>query len=130
MKQIELRKRSDFGSTGAEILNAVVRSADVGVTGHFGNTVSLCLELESENGWCGLFMPLYNMTGSIGHVFRAVMGTLCDESNDTVYLSSLKGKPCRVVSTTSKFIGIGAFMSDRWLLEDDVIKFLEESRGR
>ena len=62
MKHIELRKRNDFSAPGMEILNAVVRRADIGVTGHFGNAVSLCLELKAENGWRGMFM-LHGWTG-------------------------------------------------------------------
>ena len=129
MKQIELRKRKDFSAPGAEVLNAVVRKADIGVTGHFGDAVSLCLELEAEGGWCGMFMPLYNMTGSIGHVVRAVMRAIGEVGDDMACLSSLEGRPCRVVSAADRFIGIGAFMSGRWLMERDVKLFME-SMGR
>lgn len=129
MKQIELRKRKDFSAPGAEVLNAVVKKADIGVTGHFGDAVSLCLELEAEGGWCGMFMPLCNMTGSIGHVVRAVMRAIGEVGDDTACLSSLEGKPCRVVSTGERFIGVGAFMSDRWLMERDVKFFMVESMG-
>ena len=129
MKQIELRKRKDFSAPGAEFLNAVVKKADIGVTGHFGDAVSLCLELEAEGGWHGMFMPLYNMTGSIGHVVRAVMRAIGEVGDDTACLSSLEGKPCRVVSAGDRFIGIGAFMADRWLMEHDVKLFME-SMGR
>lgn len=127
MDLLKLRKRKDFDIKGAEVLNAIVRRADIGVIGHFGNPVNLCLELESET-WLGMFMPFYNMTDSIGYVVEAVMNAIGDESDDTVCFSSLKGRPCRVVHTVDGFVGIGAFMSDKWLLEDDVKAFLESRR--
>ena len=110
-----------------EITNGTIESADISIAGHFGNIVCLSLQISSEGGCGGCFLPMRAYTKHIGYVVKAVFETICESTDDIVPFSSLIGKPIRVISKGSSYVGIGHFMKDRWLTEENVTKWIEEN---
>lgn len=110
-----------------EITNGTIESADISIAGHFGNTVCLSLKISSEGCWGGCFLPMRNYTNHIGHVVKAVFETICEATDDTVSFSSLTGKPIRVISKGGSYVGIGHFMKDKWLTEENVTEWMRKN---
>ena len=108
-----------------KIFNGIITRAGTDVIGHFGNIVTLDLAVEAENGWCGCFMPTYNLTLHIGYIIKALMETLDENDDNPKSFSSLVGKPCRVISSMPSFVGIGHFIKDRWLIEPQVQEWMK-----
>lgn len=114
--------RSESFPKDGDIRNAMITKADVTLVRHYYNLISLSLAFQAD-AICGMFMPTYNSTGCIGHVIRGVFNTVLgewDKGDDSLAFSSLKGRPIRIVSTGMVCVGIGNFMSDKWLLEQNV----------
>ena len=113
-----------------EICNTVVEEADVCLFGRYGNLITLGLHIKAQDGWCGNFMPTHNLTRDIGFVLKGLFMVIGGfEPDDFTPFSKLKGRPIRVVSAGNKFIGIGNFMEDRWLLESEVEKWAKGDKG-
>lgn len=107
------------------IENNVIKKIDVVVTGHFGNAVSA--EMICEN-ICPL--GLYNSTGNIGYILRALIDIFDKENDNSVSIKALEGTPIRLVfnsanSWGSKAVAIGHFMKDRFVMIDDLMKIKE-----
>ena len=122
---IPIVTRNDFTLKDVTILNGIVSCADIEIIGHYGNVVSLKLGLDMSNGMRGFFMPYYNHTKHIGFIVKALDETLLEPHDDNVAFSALEDTPCRVIEVGNKIVGIGNFMKDRWLLEDEVTKWIK-----
>lgn len=104
------------------IENNVIEDIDIEIIAHFGNTVSidlLCCNIRP--------LPLYNSTGNIGYIIRALVVLLGKEREDGVNLKSLKNTPIRIVfNGETKFMGksvaIGHYMKDQFVLIEDLMK--------
>lgn len=130
MSLIEIEEKLEVPQ-GAEILNAVIRDADILVAGHFGNAVMLRLELEDSENCVSCFRPMYNDTWSIGCIVKALFDTLEDPTDDSVPFSSLRGRPVRVLADSGsgryRFIAVGHYMKNRWLTLRNIDKWLAEN---
>ena len=83
------------------IENNVIENIDIVVTGHFGNAVSVTMLCKNI---CPL--GLYNSTGNIGFILRALIEIFDKEDDNSVSIKSLSGTPIRLVfdSDTSIYI--------------------------
>lgn len=119
----EAQIKKDLGEYCIE--NNVINRVDVVVTGHFGNTVSVNMLCENI---CPL--GLYNSTGNIGYILRALIDIFDKSDDNSVNIKALEGTPIRLVfnganSWGGKAVAIGHFMKDRFVMIDDLMKLKE-----
>lgn len=74
------------------IENNIIKSTDILITGHFGNSVSLRLDCENI---CPI--PLYNSTLNIGYILQALIEFFDKEQDNSVSIFSLNNTPIRLV---------------------------------
>ena len=115
--------KNAFGETCIE--NNIIKNIDVVVTGHFGNTVSVQMLCENI---CPL--GLYNSTGNIGYILRALIDIFDKSDDNSVNIKALEGTPIRLVfdsvnSWGGKAVAIGHFMHDRFVMIDELMKIKE-----
>ena len=102
--------------------NNIIKNIDIVVTGHFGNSVSVQMLCDNI---CPL--GLYNSTGNIGFILRALIEIFDKEDDNSVSIKALQGTPIRLVfngdnSWGEKAVAIGHFMKDRFVMIDDLMK--------
>jgi len=107
------------------IENNIIKEVNIVVTGHFGNCVSLDMLCY---GVCPI--PLYNSTGNIGYILRALIDIFDKEQDDSVKIKELNGTPIRIVFDNKnvhggKSVAIGHFMKDRFVFIEDLMKLKE-----
>ena len=119
-------KKLELKSTET-ICNGVILSADIAAAGHFGNVVSLSIEVKSSEGWCCMFLPGYNHTKYIGFIVKALIDTIKDTTDDNTLLGSLKGCPVRLISNGNRLVGMGHYLNDKWLHEDAIIEWIKKN---
>jgi len=98
-----------------EYENNVLVKADVINNGHFGNIVSLDLQFTNSS-LCGC----HNNTQNVGHMIKAVVEVL-NKTDDNRRLRDLNGTPVRIIRQGRMAIGFGHFMSDQFLMVDDLV---------
>lgn len=111
-----------LGKDSYSVQNNVLKSLEVVINGHFGNTVML--EGRCENI---TILSDYNLTYNIGYVIRALIELFKLSKDDGVELSSLRNIPIRLVFNdkdpySGNCVGIGHFMSDEFVMFKDLIK--------
>lgn len=101
---------------GYRVKNEMIEGIDINLIGHFGNAVTLEVMVSQ-----GVLFSCYNMTRSIGLVLDALYELLDLTEEDGKRLSDIENVPCRVVVDSAGCrVGIGNFMEDKFLLEDDI----------
>lgn len=109
-----------------EITNGFVKGMDIDVIGHFNNMVTLDMPLVFDVAkWVNPFATT-NFTRDCGLVIRCIFDLLDIFEEDGKRLSEIKNVPCRVVCNNYAFAGIGNYMKNKFLLEEDLIAFLKE----
>lgn len=111
-----------LGKDSYSLQNNVLKSLEVVINGHFGNTVMLEGRCENIN-----ILSDYNLTYNIGYVIRALIELLKLSKDDGIELSSLRNIPVRLVFNDKdphegNCVGIGHFMSGEFVLFKDLIK--------
>ena len=119
----EAEIKKELGESCIE--NNVIKKIDVVVTGHFGNSVSINMICENI---CPL--GLYNSTGNIGFILRALIEIFDKEDDNSVSIKALEGTPIRLVfnsdnSWGGRAVAIGHFMKDRFVMIEDLMKIKE-----
>lgn len=121
LKEI-LKTKAEIEADGHEIDNNIIRGADIGVIGHFGNAVSL--NVYTDN--CCLIHDRNN-TGNLGFLIRALVELFDLTEEDGFSFSKIKDIPCRIISDGwgSKVLGFGHFMKDRFVYTADFMRITE-----
>lgn len=109
---------------GKYIENNRLKSLDVSITAHFGNSVTCEMHFED----CCLFAA-YNLGYLTLDVLRAIIECLDLSEEDGLRISSIKNVPVRIVCdyACGKVIGFGHFMKDRFILAEDIIEMAKEN---
>lgn len=117
-----IKTQKEISELGYTVENNMLKSIDVNVIAHFGNTV--CFEM-----YCSNMVPIsqHNNTGNIGYLFKALIELLDLSEEDGIRISSIKDVPIRLILTGnsgcgSKSIGFGHFMKDKFVLIEDFVK--------
>lgn len=124
MKTYKDIQKSQKELNGKYIENNILKSLDVSLNAHFGNTVTC--EMMFTN--CCLFSQ-YNLGELVADVLKAIVECL-ELSEEYLRISSIKNIPVRIVCDNmfGKVIGFGHFMKDRFVLTDDVIEMAKYNR--
>ena len=126
---------SDLENQGCFVKNAVITKAEVEVSCHYGNFVSLSVEAKLVNKGITMtcdFLSKYGMTGCLGLVIKTLFDVLCEDSDDNSPLSFLKGKPLRLAfSKNEEAVAFGSYCDDNKFLKldsliDSALKFLKQ----
>ena len=117
-----IRTRAKVEADGYQLDNEMIHGADISVTGHFGNAVSL-------NVWTGCCCLIHdrNLTQHLGIVIKALVELFDLTDEDGYNFSKFKEIPCRIISSGwgTKVVGFGHFMKDKFVYIDD-LKLLTE----
>ena len=114
--------KAEVENDGHQIDNEMIRGADISVTGHFGNAVSL----NVFTGSCCLLHDCNN-TENLGILSKAFVVFFELSDQDGFIFTKIKDLPCRIVSDGpfSKVIGFGHFMKDRFVYTEDFLRITE-----
>ena len=116
-------KDKNVNSSELVVCNAVIESAQVAWQGHF-NVTTLQLTLKmSDNGYiCAL--GDYNLRAILGVVADDFIRQFVGETDDTVTLDKLNGKPVRAImaSHCGPVVGLGHFLDDKFIMFEDYLK--------
>ena len=119
-----IKTKEEIEGMGYKIENNIIESIDVRTIGHFNNitTLRLCLSnctLLSDN----------NMTGILHLMIKNIIELFDLTDDDGIELSKIKKVPCRIGQKDFKVKVIGNFMSDKFLVVQDLIDFsVEEAK--
>lgn len=116
---------SDVVKCGYGLQNALIERIDLNLIGHFGNIVTL--ELRMSNGY-DLFRQ-YNATASVGILLQCLYDLLDLSEENGRRLSSVRDIPCRLVSDGKGIIGVGHFIKDKFVTEEDFFQFCKKIVG-
>lgn len=114
--------KAEIEDDGHKIDNEMIRGAQIRVTGHFGNAVSLNI----FTGSCCLVHDCNN-TDNVGFIIRAFVELFELTEEDGLDFTKIKDLPCRIVSDGqfTRVIGFGHFMKDRFVYTDDFMRITE-----
>ena len=112
---------------GDSICNAILEYLDIQLTAHFGNCVSITGVCKCEDGGTVCPFALYNSTANIGFILKKIFELLELSEEDGKRISQIKNIPCRLIfegSSTwgNRCIGIGSFLRDKFIYNDDLMK--------
>ena len=113
---------ADLGDKKVE--NNVLKSLEVSITAHFGNTVTC--EMLFDN--CCLFST-YNLGALTAEILKAVVECLDLSQENGLRISSVKNVPVRTVfdKLSNRVIGFGHFMRDRFLLAEELLEMAKSN---
>lgn len=102
--------------------NAVIKTAHVALVRHV-NAIMLELGLELADHGRITALCQYQQRAILGVVVEDMIRLFAEGSDETVYLDVLEGCPVRVIleSRMGPVVGIGHFMSDKFIVFDDYI---------
>jgi hypothetical protein len=116
-------KDKNVNSSELVVQNAVIESVNVAWQGHYNiTTLELMLKL-SDNGYiCAL--GTYNLREILGVVADDFIRQFVGETDDTVTLDRLNGKPVRAIlaSYSGPVVGLGHFLDDKFIMFEDYLK--------
>ena len=114
--------KAEVENDGHQIDNEMIRGAEISVTGHFGNAVSL----NVLTGSCCLLHDCNN-TENLGILIKAFVELFELTEEDGFIFTKIKDLPVRIVSDGwgTKVIGFGHFMKDRFVYTDDFLRITE-----
>lgn len=117
-----VKKKVQIESDGHEIDNNMIRGADIGVVGHFGNAVTL--NVYTDN--CCLLSD-HNNTNNIGFMIKAFTELFDLTMEDGYSFNKIKDIPCRIISDGwgTKVLGFGHFMKDKFVYTSDFVNINE-----
>lgn len=123
--EAEVRERL---GDGYHIENNVIKKIDVSIVPHFGNVISLDMLCENVCPY-----PLYNNTGNIGYIIRALVALLdLGLRDDGAALSEIRNVPIRIVFDGKEFgraVAIGHYIEDRFVFIDELASFCSTKGG-
>lgn len=112
------------------IHNGVISAFGFRVIGHFGNTIVIDMVMKGKTG-SYRFLYGRNVTKNVGIIcktlFEVLKGGGAEDGEDVI--SGLIGTPLRLVffdigDGDRELIGIGNYMNDKFLLEEDFMRWL------
>ena len=116
-------KDKNVNSSELVVSNAIIESVQVSWQGHYNiTTLELTLKL-SDNGYiCAL--GTYNLREILGVVANDFIRQFVGETDDTVTLDRLNGKPVRAIlaSYSGPVVGLGHFLDDKFIMFEDYLK--------
>lgn len=104
------------------VQNALIAEIDLNLIGHFGDIVTLEIRLSDGR----VFFNRYNATARIGVVLQCLYDLLELSDEDGRRLSNVRNIPCRILCSPDGVIGIGHFIDDRFVCEDDFFQCCEK----
>ena len=123
------------GEPRISIHNGVISAFGFRIIGHFGNTIVMDMVMRGKIGsYC--FLRGRNVTKSAGIIcktlFEVLKGGGAEDGEDVI--SGLIGTPLRLVfldigGGDLELIGIGNYMNDKFLLEEDFVRWLIEKEN-
>lgn len=119
LKEI-IKTQRQLEEMGYKIENNIIENVDINAIAHFGNIT--CFEIGCANVYP---MSAYNNISNLGYVIRAFIELFDLSEEDGLYLTKIKTLPCRIVvedGWTSKCVGFGHFMKDKFVLTEEFAK--------
>lgn len=116
-------KDKNVNSSELVVCNAIIESAQVAWQGHFNvTTLQLTLKLPDNGYICAL--GTYNLRAILGVVADDFIRQFVGETDDTVTLDKLNGKPVRAVlaAHSGPVVGLGHFLDDKFIMFEDYLK--------
>lgn len=117
-----IKTEAEVRNLGFGIQNNIIERVDVDIVGHFNNSTSLTVTCQD------IIVTGYNNTQNLGYLIRAFVKLFNLDTDDDLYLSSIKNLPCRLVFDDakcqwgSKCIGFGHFMDDKFVMINNFMK--------
>ena len=112
----EIQSCSDYVISNSSISNVYIR-----ILGHFGNEISL--EFITSNG---RLFDMNILTKNIGRILQFLVGFLGLSKEDGLQLSEIHNAPCRVITKHGCICGIGHFVYDQFVLEEELLTYFSE----
>lgn len=108
-----------------EVENSMIEGIEISLLGHFGNIVTV--EVRTSHG---VLFQEWNATAHLGLVLRCLFDLLDLTEEDGRILSDVRSVPCRILKNrTGMLIGIGHFMKDKFVTEQDLFQFCKRAGG-
>lgn len=119
-----IKTQKELINDGYTIENAMLESIDIDVFKRFGGITTLNMITN-----CCLIFGGYNMDAILSEVIKCIVDTLNLNKNESISIADIKNVPIRIVShgLGSKVAGFGDFLSDKFVLVEDVISLAIEN---
>lgn len=119
-----IKTQKELIDDGYTIENAMLESIDIDVFKRFGGVTTLNMITN-----CCVIFGGYNMDVILSEVIKCIVDTLNLNKNESICIADIKDVPIRIVShgLGSKVAGFGDFLSDKFVLVEDVISLAMEN---
>lgn len=119
-----LKTKNELTDDGYVIENAMLEYMDIDIIGHFGNITTFNMVTN-----CCCIFSNYNMGAILSDVIKCVIEVLNLSEDNGLHLFKIKNIPIQIVSKGigSKVAGFGGFLSDKFVLVEDVISLAIEN---
>lgn len=119
-----IKTQKELIDEGYTIENAMLEYMDIDIIGHFGNITTFNMVTN-----CCCIFSNYNMGAILSDVIKCVIEVLNLSEENGLHLFKVKNVPIRIVShgLGSKVVGFGDFLSDKFVLVEDVISLALEN---
>lgn len=123
-----IKTQKELIDNGYTIENAMLESIDIDVFKRFRGVTTLNMITN-----CCVIFGGYNMDAILSEVIKCIVDILNLNKNESISIADIKNVPIRIVShgLGSKVAGFGNFLSDKFVLVEDVISLaLENTKER
>ena len=119
-----IKTQKELINDGYTIENAMLESIDIDVIKRFGGVTTLNMITN-----CCVIFGGYNMDVILSEVIKCIVDILNLNKNESISITDIKNVPIRIVShgLGSKVEGFGDFLSDKFVVVEDVISLALEN---
>lgn len=112
-----IKTQKELINDGYTIENAMLESIDIDVFKRFGGVTTLNMITN-----CCVIFGGYNMDVILSEAIKCIVDILNLNKNESIGIADIKNVPIRIVShgLGSKVAGFGDFLSDKFVLVEDV----------
>ncbi len=115
-----LKTEKEILKEGFQLKNEMIKSFDINVIGHFGNSVMLEMCLNSG---LRLFCN-YSVGNCMRYLIDIIFSVLDLTDENGIRISQIRDVPIRIIYHESSVVGFGHFLRDKFVYIDDVVALI------